>query len=126
MATDEDVLTSLDHYDNAVRRVADDFRARGAPIEPRQVRLDDLDSIVVDYSGVGQSDAYLGSLPNVASVEEAAVELADLLQEEAIESGDVLWPGCLPGHSHPPTPRLANGTAVWACPKDGIVITRIG
>ncbi|MEH0971108.1 hypothetical protein V6U77_08205 [Micromonospora sp. CPCC 205546] len=127
MTTEEDVLTSLDHYEHAVIRVAGEFRAHDAPVEPRHVRLDDLDSIVVDYGTAGQCRTYsLGGLPAVASVEEAIVELTDLLQEKVLEAGDTAWPGCLPGHRHPPSARLVSGAAVWTCPEHGTTLARLG
>jgi hypothetical protein len=123
----EAILGALDHYATALGRVAHDFAARGASLTPARVRLAELDAIVVDYGRPGRAEvSTIGALPVVSSVELAVVELADLLQEKVLESGDVLWPGCLPGHSHPPAPRLSSGTAVWACPKESIAVGPIG
>ncbi|MGB2571266.1 hypothetical protein ACPFP2_22865 [Micromonospora citrea] len=127
MTSDDEVLHSLDHYEAALRRISADFGSRGAAVEPVGVRLDTLDSILVDYRVTGRGDPYaVGALPMVTTVEEAVVALADLLQEEALELGDTVWPGCRPGHTHPPTPRLSGGTAVWSCPADATALADIG
>ncbi|SCG34269.1 hypothetical protein [Micromonospora coxensis] len=76
-------------------------------------------------AGGGRSGA-VGALPMVRTVEEAVVALADILQEKALEEGDTAWPGCRPGHPHPPTPRLSGGTAVWSCPRDAGTLSGIG
>ncbi|SCG55333.1 hypothetical protein [Micromonospora halophytica] len=127
MNSDDEVLHSLDCYETALRRVSADFGSRGAAVEPVSVRLGALAGVLVDYRVAGGGDPYtVGTLPMVTTVEEAVVALADLLQEEALECGDTAWPGCRPGHPHPPTPCLSGGTAVWSCPRDATALAGIG
>ncbi|MEV4490186.1 hypothetical protein AB0K04_08740 [Micromonospora coxensis] len=143
MSRDDEVLHSLDHYETALRRVSADFASRGAAVEPIGVQLGEMNGIFVSYrvtSGGGprpydqppvpgdRRDRLpgVGALPMVTTVEEAVVALADILQEKALEEGDTAWPGCRPGHPHPPTPRLSAGTAVWSCPRDTTTLSGIG
>ncbi|MEH1057713.1 hypothetical protein V6U89_21210 [Micromonospora sp. CPCC 206171] len=115
---DELVLGALECYERAVRRVAQDFARRGAVIQPMGVYLDALDALQVSFGRRGQAqESSLGSLRLTRDLELAVVELADLLQEKEFDEGDTTWPGCLPGHSHPPAATLVDGVASWQCPR---------
>jgi hypothetical protein len=49
---------------------------------------------------------------------DAIVELASQIQDHAIEeSWGAPLPPC-PGHTHPLSPHVSNGDAVWECPRD--------
>ncbi|MCZ7420034.1 hypothetical protein O7605_10940 [Verrucosispora sp. WMMA2121] len=124
---DELVLGALECYERAVRRVARDFARRGAVIQPIGVYLDTLDVLLVCYGRRGQAHrGSVGSLRVTGELELAVVELADLLQEEEFDEGDTAWPGCLPGHSHPPNAALVDGVACWQCPKSHASVSPIG
>jgi hypothetical protein len=60
--------------------------------------------------------------------EDLLVLLAERLQDEIAETRD-LWgearPEC-PGHTHPCSPELIDGSAWWVCPRDGRRVARIG
>ncbi|MGY1842204.1 hypothetical protein [Modestobacter sp. SYSU DS0875] len=64
-------------------------------------------------------------------LDEQVVEVADRVQEWAIEalwgSRPTNWPPC-PRHptTHPLTPTLQDGEAVWACPRDTGVVSPVG
>ncbi|MEH0937273.1 hypothetical protein [Micromonospora psammae] len=124
---DELVLGSLECYERAARRVAEDFARRGAVVHPLGVDLDALDALHVRVGRRGQTgEDILGSLPVTGDLERAVVELADLLQEKEFDQGDTTWPGCLSGHTHPPTPALVDGVACWQCPRSHAILFPIG
>ncbi|TDB76611.1 hypothetical protein [Micromonospora sp. KC723] len=124
---DELVLGALACYERAVHRVAQDFARRGAVIQPMGVYLDSLDALHVCFGKRGQAHVgILGSLRPTGELELAVVELADLLQEKEFDEGDTAWPGCLPGHSHPPIAALVNGFACWQCPQNHASVFPIG
>ncbi|TDC81780.1 hypothetical protein E1193_13810 [Micromonospora sp. KC606] len=127
---DEDVdlvLGALECYERAVHRVAQDFARRGAVIQPVGVYLDALDALHVCFGRRGQTqEGILGSLRPTRDLELAIVEMADLLQEKEFDEGDITWPGCLPGHAHPPTATLSGGVACWQCPRSHESVFLIG
>jgi hypothetical protein len=124
--TDDQVLLALEVYQRAADRVAHDFAQRGATIEPQGVDLGFLDAIVVRYRQRGRTDvSILGTLPLVTSLTEATVVLADVLQEKELEAGANTWPGCLPGHAHPPKPAVVSSFASWLCPSDDVTLSLI-
>ncbi|MFI7578567.1 hypothetical protein [Micromonospora sp. NPDC049497] len=91
------------------------------------VDLDALDALLVNVGRRGQGrESSLGSLRPTRDPELAVVELADLLQEEEFDEGDTTWPGCLPGHSHPPVATVVDGVAHWRCPRSDALVSRIG
>jgi hypothetical protein len=112
------VEDSLERYLDAAPRVGEDFARRGAGLRDLIVERTDQDTVGVRFRR-GDSSRRL-SLPfPVRDVESAVVALADRLQEKEIEEGDTSWPGCLPGHPHPPEPALVAGRASWRCPRTG-------
>ncbi len=114
----------LARYTAAAPRVGQDFARRGAGLRDLVIELTDQDVIVVRFRHGGTSR--LLSLPfPVADPESAAVALADRLQEKEIEEGGTSWPGCLPGHPHPPEPAVIAGRASWRCPRTGARIAVI-
>lgn len=127
---DELVLGALECYERAVRRVAQDFARRGAVIQPMGVYLDALDTLHVSFGRRGQATesslGSLGSLRLTRDLESAVVELADLLQEKEFDEGDTSWPGCLPGHPHPPAATIVDGVAHWQCPRSRASVFPIG
>ncbi|MEV4388170.1 hypothetical protein AB0J68_21050 [Micromonospora sp. NPDC049580] len=125
---DELVLGALECYERAVRRVAQDFARRGAVVQPLGVDLDALDALHVHFGRRGRArEGILGSLRPAHDLEHAVVELADLLQEKEFDEGDdTTWPGCLSGHSHPPTAALVGGVACWQCPRSHATLFPIG
>ncbi len=125
MDHDESTLLALDHYAAAAPRVTRAFARRGAVLEGLVVELHELDVIVVRYRSRG-SDRMLGALPLAPDLEGAVAALSDRLQEKEIEAGDNTWPGCLPGHPHPPTPAVVNGRASWQCPRTGATVAPLG
>ncbi|MFD4139647.1 hypothetical protein [Streptomyces sp. NPDC058572] len=79
-----------------------------------------------DGSGQGLMPA-MGATPA-----ERLASLAEQVQEWAVEAlwsegASAVWPHC-PVHpdTHPLTATVVAGTAVWACPKNGATVTRIG
>jgi hypothetical protein len=60
--------------------------------------------------------------------DELRVLLADRVQDEIVETRD-LWgrplPPC-PGHTHPLSAELLDGSAWWVCPADRRRVARIG
>ncbi|MGC1212931.1 MAG: hypothetical protein WA890_16890 [Micromonospora sp.] len=124
---DELVLGALECYERAVRRVAQDFARRGAVVQPLGVDLGALDALHVRFGRRGRArEGTLGSLRPTRDLEQAVVELADLLQEKEFDEGDTSWPGCLPGHTHPPTAALVDGVACWQCPSSHATLFPIG
>ncbi|WP_026424080.1 hypothetical protein [Actinokineospora inagensis] len=56
--------------------------------------------------------------PLITDTETAVTELAGQIQDHVIEStGGLALPRC-PGHQHPMTARVDNGTAYWLCPAN--------
>ncbi|MET8310454.1 hypothetical protein [Micromonospora sp. NPDC005173] len=125
---DELVLSALECYQRAVPRVLQDFDRRGAVVQPLDVDLDALDdNLIVRYCLRGQAgESLLGSLPLTGDLEQAVVELADLLQEKEFGEGDTTWPGCAAGDTHPPTAAIVDGVASWQCPRNHTVLFPIG
>ncbi|MGC5308793.1 hypothetical protein [Micromonospora zamorensis] len=122
---DELILGALECYQRAIRRVAADFAGRGATVQPWGVDLDAPDLLIVHYRTPGR-ESCLGSLPVTRDVEQAVVELADVLQEKEFSEGDTSWPGCAAGDTHPPRAALVNGVAHWQCPQSQAPLFRIG
>lgn len=66
-----------------------------------------------------------------AQVSERVASMADQVQEWAIEElwgqASTNWPAC-PQHpnSHPLKATTLGGSAVWVCPADGALISKIG
>ncbi|PWR12798.1 hypothetical protein DKT68_02405 [Micromonospora acroterricola] len=120
------VLGALECYQRAVTRVAEDFARRGALVQPLDVDLDILDALIVRYRTRGEArESWLGSLPVTSDLERAVAELADMLQEEEFDEGDISWPGCTAGDTHPPTAAVVDGVACWQCPRSRAVLSRI-
>ena len=67
--------------------------------------------------------------PGAGGEERAAVEVMDLVLDSAVfdDTFDP-WPRCAshPGSTHSLAPALRYGTAVWECPIDRAVVTKIG
>jgi hypothetical protein len=59
-------------------------------------------------------------------IEDATVELADLVQNDVLEDlWGTAWPAC-PGHDHPASPRMIDGMATWVCGKTGAKLADVG
>ncbi|MFJ4919539.1 hypothetical protein [Streptomyces sp. NPDC088725] len=50
---------------------------------------------------------------------QAVVLLAEQLQDSVLESTHGAPAPACPGHGHPATARVIDGTASWSCPQDG-------
>ncbi len=111
-------------YTAAALRVSRDFARRGAGLRDLEIEPPGQDVIMVRFRR-GDSIRRHSLVFPVADVESAVVALADLLQEKEVEEGDTSWPGCLPGHPHPPTPALVTGRASWMCPRTGEPLAEI-
>lgn len=59
------------------------------------------------------------------SLEQAVCELADELQDFAIDSTGQAWPKC-PDHEHPLEAELITGQASWVCPQTSEALYPIG
>jgi hypothetical protein len=121
-------VVPLTLYRTAARVVFADAVARGGRLARLAVEAGGA-GLLLRYRLTGDArDGLAGALPpEVSTVAEAVVALADLLQEQLIEAGpDRSWPGCVPGHGHPPAARLVSGTPVWACDRTGAVAGPIG
>ncbi|MGW3030812.1 hypothetical protein ACWDCB_06220 [Streptomyces sp. NPDC001178] len=104
-----------------------DLRAQCA-VRPR-IRVDDKYGIMLhapDGSGQGLTS------PQGGTAAERLANLADQAQEWAVEAlwsegAPAVWPNC-PAHpdTHPLTATVVADTAVWACPKTGATVARIG
>jgi hypothetical protein len=72
--------------------------------------------------------AGMGVTP-MESVEDLKVHIADWMQDQWFPETAGAWvearPEC-PAHTHPAAPGIPDDVAVWACPKDGRVLARIG
>lgn len=66
-------------------------------------------------------------LSDTLSPDEVMAEVADVVQEAAIEAGHGAWPSC-PRHpdSHPLTAAMSRGEASWFCAREGSVTAKIG
>ncbi len=111
-------------YTAAALRVSQDFARRGAGLQDLEIEPPGRDIIMVRFRR-GDSIRRHSLLFPVGDVESAVVALADLLQEKEVEEGDTSWPGCLPGHPHPPAPTLVTGRASWTCPRTGKALAEI-
>lgn len=108
-----------------------DMRTTGVPVPSVRFEKRDDDhrwlAVLIAADGTGQGCWIDLSVPPEAAI--AAV--ADSVQEWEIEqlqtAGATNWPSC-PLHptNHPLSVKLIEGSAVWACPFDGVVIAAIG
>ncbi|MGH3117926.1 MAG: hypothetical protein ACRDWY_07370 [Actinomycetes bacterium] len=105
------VLADLDHDRPGLLRVDE------TPLD------DDCHAWLRDGSGFG-TGVYLS---DALSPDEAVAEVADVVQEAAIEALHGAWPSC-PRHpdSHPLTAAMSRGEASWLCGRDGSFIAKIG
>ena len=88
-----------------------------------------------EWNGIARDSSGSGTglyCSDEGEAQEAAAEMADVLQEAAIEGlwrlGTATnWPPC-PEHPdrHPLEPVLREGTAAWACPKTGTLAAPLG
>jgi hypothetical protein len=104
-------------------RIADDLRRTTGRELGLTFDLREWDPTYVSLDGVAQGGFGPG-LEEVGS-EEWLAELADQLQDTALDEeiwGG--WPIC-PDHSHQLNPRVVDGIASWVCPR-GPTIARIG
>jgi len=62
----------------------------------------------------------------VRPLQEAIVEIADELQNQAIDIHFRAVPQCVDGHFHPPRAELVENEAMWICPRSGMTVRRIG
>src|SRR5204863_2751885 len=59
--------------------------------------------------------------------EEAAVQLADHVQDDVLEElWGPAWPRCPQGHAHPAKAALVAGRGGWICPEPAPVVLAIG
>lgn len=78
------------------------------------------------FSERGQVALHTRRLNERSTVDEATVEIADVLQDDILDSSrGLVWPAC-PEHPHPAEASLVNGRASWVCPRDGHPVATIG
>ena len=51
--------------------------------------------------------------------------IMEYLPEELVRVGQVSWPGCVPGHGHPPEFHAASDVCAWVCPNTHEVVIEI-
>ncbi|WP_330305886.1 MULTISPECIES: hypothetical protein [unclassified Streptomyces] len=118
-----------DEFTRALDTVVRDLHAQ-CPVQPDIRDPDDDYPGVILYApdGSGQGVyAYPDDQPGVR-----LAEIAGQVQEWAVEAlwaegKPAVWPHC-PAHSntHPLDAKVVKGEAVWACPRGGTVVARIG
>jgi hypothetical protein len=112
-------------YDRALRRVLADLTATNELGPTVTVDLADPRGLPYQYLAT-TGGTHQHALTWCQDEEEAAVTLADLVQDDVFdELRGPVWPTC-PGHNHPATPILLHGEAVWACPESCRQIATIG
>jgi hypothetical protein len=124
---DVDIDVGDPEFVAALETVLHDLRAQSA-VQP-EVRMDGAHGPVLhapDGSGQGLTR------PRGTTAPDRLAHLADQVQEWAVEAlwsegAPAVWPHC-PEHpnSHPLRATVADEAAVWACPKSGAVVARIG
>jgi hypothetical protein len=87
---------------------------------PVAVNFTENPGIVIVSVGIG---AFVVEAP---TFEEAVVQLADELQDQAIDIGLKAVPRCVGAHFHPARAQVVDNTAVWVCPASGETIRQIG
>lgn len=126
---DVDVGVDVDdpEFSAALETVLCDVRAQSA-VQP-EVRVEPAYGPVL-YTPGGSGQGL--TRPRGATVPDRLADLADQVQEWAVEAlwsegVAAVWPHC-PEHpnSHPLRATVADEAAVWACPKSGAVVARIG
>ncbi|MFE5816565.1 hypothetical protein [Streptomyces sp. NPDC056479] len=118
---------SDEEFTHALDAVLHDLRAQSS-VEPRLEEDAEFGLVMYAHDGSGQ-----GIVPPWdATPEERLANLADQVQDWAVETlcsvgAPAVWPHC-PEHpdNHPLTATVADGTAIWACPKSGADFGRIG
>lgn len=119
--------------DVALELIADDLVAGGVPlpgVEPRTWQTWDPSESVILLGGDGSG---MGVWSNLGLPQaEGLAHLADQVQDWAVEElarvgRPTNWPVC-PEHpaNHPLQAIVADGRAVWACPRSGDVHAEIG
>jgi hypothetical protein len=113
-------------FTEALETVLSDLRTQGVVLP--QVRVDGESIMLHDPDGSGHGVFWLAE----GTAGDRLASLADQVQEWAVEAlwsaGEpAVWPHC-PQHpdTHPLTATVAQDGAVWACPKSGAVVARIG
>jgi hypothetical protein len=111
-------------YDEALRRVLCDLPEAlvDATITVDFTSPDGIVYRFVEPDGQGHGSSLLFT----DDPEEAAVILADLVQEDVFET---LWSACWPEcrwHDSPPMARLVDGQAFWFCCRSDAKVARIG
>ncbi|MEY9861668.1 hypothetical protein ABH935_007311 [Catenulispora sp. GAS73] len=126
---DVDALVDVNEpeFAAALATVLRDLQAQSA-VQP-ELRIDPAYGPVLyapDGSGQGLTH------PRGATTGDRLANLADQVQEWAVEAlwtagVAAVWPHC-PEHpnSHPLRATVVDEAAVWACPKSGAVVARIG
>lgn len=113
-------------FTGALRTVLRDLAAQ---CEARpQIRTEGEWTMAYAPDGSGQGLSW----PATAPAADRLASLADQLQDWAVEAlwsagAPAVWPHC-PQHpdSHPLKATVAEEAAVWACPKTGVTVARIG
>jgi hypothetical protein len=118
-----------------LRRLAHDLASTLRPteldlhIEPARIRrVIPLGWVAPDFEiclRIDDGYAVRYGVVESAPIEPQAVQIADSLQDDIVEGLVRVWPSC-PTHTHPATAELRSNEAVWVCPQNGRVISRIG
>jgi hypothetical protein len=87
---------------------------------PVAVNFTENPGIVILSVGIG---VFVVDAP---TFEEVVVQLADELQDQAIDIRLKAVPRCVGAHFHPPRAQVVDNTAVWVCPASGETIRHIG
>ena len=122
---DEFVLRSLQFYERAVPSIAADLNAHRSGFRPLDVALNAFDGIELRYQRLGGPSVEHTNLPLAGDLPAALVAMAGAFQDKELTGGDNTWPGCLPGHAHPPDPDVIAGVACWRCPRNGETVSVI-
>lgn len=114
-------------FAEALETVLRDLRAQ-TTLQPSIREAEGYGPILQSADGSGQGLLWRATAP----APDRLSNLADQVQEWAVEAlwsagAPAVWPHC-PEHpnSHPLTATVVAEAAVWACPKSGAVVARIG
>lgn len=91
---------------------------RSEVFEGFEVRLRVFDTVIRGRAAAGPTQQMV-----VVSLVDAVMEY---LPENLAGAGlDSAWPGCLPGHSHPPEFRIVDDHFAWQCPTTHEIVSVI-
>ncbi|MFI5554024.1 hypothetical protein [Streptomyces sp. NPDC051738] len=117
-----------EEFTQALEAVLHDLRAQCA-VRPRLREDEEYGLMLHAPDGSGQG---LTIPPPGVTPAQRLASLAEQVQEWAVEAlwsegASAVWPHC-PDHpdTHPLEAEVADGTAVWACPRSGSVFARVG